>query len=59
MKFKQFFNDWEGAVVILIGLIWFVRDFVKYNDPFGWGLSFMAIGSLIVLGKSSFRKNKN
>ena len=48
---------WEGALVAQIGLVYMLYEYYTNDQISSVGISFFAIGNLIVLGKAFYKKS--
>jgi hypothetical protein len=57
IKMKNFVKKyWEGALVAQIGLVYILYEYYTNDQISSVGISFFAIGNLIVLGKAFYKK---
>ena len=57
LDMKKFVKKyWEGALVAQIGLAYMLYEYYINGQISSVGISFFAIGNLIVLGKAFFKK---
>lgn len=58
---KKFIKDNEELIVTILGAVWMAYDYISNNyefDNFPNGIIIFSIGSIMLFGKYTWKKNK-